>query len=104
MFGHVWEAAEGTVLDERRKGNAQANGSVNIHFLLEVRPQNGEPFQTEIGMPFSGDFVPPSKGQVVKLEVDVKNQKARWDTSDPAVSAKAMRKADKARFDARLGH
>ena len=98
MFEH-WEPAEGTVVDRRQKGNSQSNLSADLHFLVEVRPTDGEPFRVELGMPgLTGDFIPPSVGQVVKMEVDVKKQKAKIDTSDPAVSAKAQRKAGKDRF------
>ena len=98
MFEH-WEPAEGTVVDRRQKGNSQSNLSANLHFLVEVRPTDGEPFRVELGMPgLTGDFIPPSVGQVVKMEVDVKKQKAKFDTSDPAVSAKAQRKTGKDRF------
>ena len=98
MFEH-WEPAEGTVVDRRQKGNSQSNLSANLHFLVEVRPTDGEPFRVELGMPgLTGDFIPPTVGQVVKMEVDVKKQKAKFDTSDPAVSAKAQRKAGKDRF------
>jgi len=98
MFEH-WEPAEGAVIDRRQKGNSQDNMSANLHFVVEVRPTDGQPFRVELGMPgLFGDFIPPSPGQVVRMEVDVAKQKARFDTSDPDVSAKARRKAGKDRF------
>jgi hypothetical protein len=103
MFEH-WEPAEGTVVDRRQKGNSQSNLSANLLFLVEVRPTDDEPFRVELGMPgLTGDFIPPTVGQVVKMEVDVKKQRAKFDTSDPGVSAKAQRKAGKDRFSDELG-
>jgi hypothetical protein len=94
-----WEPAEGTIIDRRQKGNSQDNQSADLQFIVEVRPTGGEPFRVELGMPgLFGDFIPPSPGQVVKMEVDVAKQKAKFDTSDPGVSAKAQRKAGKDRF------
>jgi hypothetical protein len=78
--------------------------TVGLLFLVEVRPTGGDPFRVELGMPgLTGDFIPPTVGQVVKMEVDAKKQKAKFDTSDSGVSAKAQRKAAKDRFADELG-
>lgn len=104
MFGHDWEPAEGTIIDERVQGSNRVNGITDQRFLVEVRPPNGEPFRVEIGLPrLTGDFIlRPGPGQTVKLQVDVKRQKARFDTSDPDQSNSALAKRDKARLAAEL--
>ena len=104
MFGHDWEPAEGTIIDERVQGGNRVNGVTDQRFLVEVRPRDGETFRVEIGLPrLSADFIlRPGPGQVVKLQVDVKRRKARFDTSDPDESNRALAKRDKARVAAEL--
>src|ERR1019366_8104200 len=103
VFGRDWQPAGGTVIDRRQIGNTQANGSANLHFVVEVSPTGSAPFRVELGMPgFSGDFIPPSTGQAVRMLVDVAHQKAKFDTSDPGVSARARRKAGESRFSSEL--
>ena len=96
MLGHNWEPAEGTCIDYRWKGEHEV-------WLMEVRPQNDPAFRVEVGHPGMGsDFKGPYAGQACRMEVDVKKQKAKFDTTDPTLSHKAHRAAEQARYAAEL--
>ena len=88
MLGHHWEPAEGTVIDIR-KTRGPLGGSPSSHeFLIEIRSSGSQPLRIELGTPgVFDDFVPPSVGQLVKIEVDKARQDARFVSSDPAASA-----------------
>lgn len=61
---------------------------------MEVRPTGGEPSRVEVEPHrWTGNFMSPGTGQVVKLEFDTKNKKARFDSSDPNLSWKTDRQA-----------
>jgi hypothetical protein len=94
MFGHDWEPAQGTVIDQRIKGFTEAGPGfdpVSLHeFVVDVRLPDGTQFRTLVEEPRSGKIVPPPTGAVVRVQVDRKNQKVRFDTSDPTVNTNAV--------------
>jgi hypothetical protein len=74
-------------------GNASAAGQTP-HFLMDVQPQNGEPYRTEVELlPLMFTFRSPGFGQVVQLECDVEHKKARFVRDDPAVNSKYDKQA-----------
>jgi hypothetical protein len=74
-----------------------------MRFLVEVHPSSGQPFRLELGIPgFGADFRAPMVGQVVKVLCNPAHTKARFDTSDPRLSWKTERQAQKNQFDAEL--
>ena len=94
MLGHDWEPAEGTCVDDEWVGHTD-----HRMWIMDVRPANGAPaFRTQVGHPGLGeDFKPPYIGHVCRMLVDVKKQKAKFDTSDPSLSWKAYRKMERQR-------
>jgi hypothetical protein len=103
VFEH-WEPAEGTVIDIRYKGAGNASKTVNaVFYLMEVRPQSGEPFRTEVQPPsLMLDFKFPVEGQVCRMECDPARKKARFDRHDPTLSKKTDKQAAKEKWDAEL--
>lgn len=102
VLGHHWEPAEGKVVDIRFSGQHGTNHrEAEPHFLMDVQPATGEPFRTEVDeLPLMFSFRPPAIGQVVKLECDPRDRKARFIRSDPAISTKTDEQALKAAYDA----
>lgn len=93
MFGHDWEKAEGKILAT----HITASGPVAYadRFVVDVQCADGHSFKTEIEAPnFAPDFKGPEVGDVVSVEVDRKNDKARFDRSDPRLSHKASLKTE----------
>ena len=105
MFDHDWEPAEGTIIDIRYKGAGNDAKTVNaVYYLVEVRPQSGEPpFRTVVEPPtlmLSFEF--PHEGQVVRMECIPAHKKARFDRHDPSLSKKGEKEAAKERWEAEL--
>lgn len=101
MFGHDWESAVGTVIDIRVKHPNSDNDTRS--WLMEIRCGDAEPFRVELGYPgFHEDFKGPGRGQTCQLKADVKRQEAKWDLADPALSWKAERDQEAAKFKAEL--
>ncbi len=91
MFGKTWEAATGTVIDSRIAGvslSEHADSSVRREFVVEVTPAVGAPFRTVVKAGNYSDFWAPKNGQKVKLEIETKSQKVRFDKSDLGLSFK----------------
>ena len=81
MLGHHWEKAEATVVG--RFVREQAVGRTpRYDFLVDVRPYNGTPERMTI-QDGPAEFDDPSDGDVVGVLYDRKNQRVKWDTSDP---------------------
>jgi hypothetical protein len=94
MFGHGRVDGEATIVDLRTISTT-GDGMVSRHeYVADVRAPGAEPFRTVIGEPFiTTDFWPPRVGQTVKVRVDVEKQSATFDKDDPALSAKAQKRA-----------
>jgi hypothetical protein len=103
VLGHHWVPGEGRLVDIRysgHPGNASAAGQTP-HFLMDVQPQNGEPYRTEVELlPLMFTFRSPGFGQVVQLECDVEHKKARFVRDDPAINSKYDKQAAKAAYEA----
>jgi hypothetical protein len=110
MFGHNWEPAEGTIVDSRITRYVPIGQGFNempVHeFIVDVRPADGQVFRTTIEEP-TGKVVPPDVGDVVRVEVDSKNKKVRFDEDDPKLNvraqAAALKQAADDRFNTELG-
>lgn len=84
MFGHKWQPGEGTVVETRvsRFGPGD-NSSIVTHYVIDVRPNSGEPFRTEVREPVTaGAFHAPIVNEVVMLKCDPARKEARFDLSD----------------------
>lgn len=77
MFGHKWQPGEGTVVETRvsRFGPGD-NSSIVTHYVIDVRPNSGEPFRTEVREPVTaGAFHAPIVNEVVMLKCDPARKK-----------------------------
>ena len=103
MFGHHWEKARGTVIDSRAKSTS-GDGMVTIReYIVDVDLAEGRRIRALVQEPrLAMDFWPPSRGDVVRVEVDTKNDEVRFDKSDPQLSSKARRKSREQGFTATL--
>jgi hypothetical protein len=103
VLGHHWVPGEGRLVDVRysgHPGNASASGQVP-HFLMDVQPQNGESYRTEVELlPLMFTFRAPAFGQVVQLECDTEHKKARFVRDDPAINTKYAKQAAKSAYEA----
>lgn len=98
MLGHDWQPAEGTCVDDDWSTHESGR------WVMDIRPLDGSaPFRQEVHHPGGGsDFRGPMRGQVCKMLVDVKKQKAKFDTTDLTLSWKAHRQAEQLRLQAEL--
>jgi hypothetical protein len=103
MFGHDWEPGTATIVAVHVKSTT-GDGLVSIHeFAADITPASGAPFRTLLEEPtIATDFWAPGVGDVVKVQVDVKREKAKFDKADPKISFKAHQHGDDARFEATL--
>jgi hypothetical protein len=81
MLGHHWEKAEATVVGRFVRETAVSR-TPRYDFLVDVRPFGGSPQRMTIE-DGPADFDDPSDGDVVGVLYDRKNQRAKWDSSDP---------------------
>jgi hypothetical protein len=105
MFRHNWEPAEGTIIDRREKREGATGSDASLQrWLVEVKPQTGQPFRVELGIPgWGSNFKGPMVGQVVQVLCNPAHTKARFDTSDPQLSYEAERQAQKKQWDEETG-
>jgi hypothetical protein len=109
MLGHHWEPAEGTIVDRRITRYVPVgpgNNELPLHeFVVDVRQADGQAFRVTIEEK-AGKIVPPDVGAVVKVEVDPKSRKVRFDENDPQLNVRAVvqgqRQAEQDRFATEL--
>jgi hypothetical protein len=104
MFGKQWVSAQGTVV-ATRPVKTTGDGMVTIlEYVVDVRTPDGEVFRAQVDEPrMAMDFLPPSVGAVVRVQVEPNSRKVRFDKDDPALSQKAAKRQRAAAFDAALG-
>ncbi len=118
MLGRHWVKAKGTVVEVSSHETKLADGAAGVWydgFVVDVHPQDGEPFRAEVReaghaignfVIDSLNFKAPSKGDTVSVEFDPKTKKTRFDMSDPRLQERASRKArdkaDHAEYEAAL--
>jgi hypothetical protein len=81
MLGHHWEKAEATVVARFVREQAVSR-TPRYDFLVDVRPYGGSPQRMTI-QDGPADFDDPSDGDVLGVLYDRKNQRVKWDSSDP---------------------
>ena len=103
-FGGTWLKSEGVVVAVKEKFRTGTAMTALYEYVVEVHPANGEPaFRSKVKTPYiATDFLAPSKGDTVGVEFEEKSRKVRFDKSDPRLSGKARRRAEKADFDEKL--
>lgn len=103
MFGHHWEKARGTIVDTRVK-TTSGDGLVTIReYIVDVTLADGRLVRALVQEPrIATNFWAPSRGDVVGVEVDSKNDHVRFDKSDPQLHPKTHRAARDGQFTALL--
>ncbi len=106
MFGRNWQASTGVVLESRVKSasvSEHAGSTVNREFVVAVAMPGGSTQNVVVQQGNYADFWAPKNGQNVKVEVEVKSGKVRFDKSDEGLSFAAHERRQKDGFDAKLG-
>ena len=103
MFGKSWEPAEATIVLVNVKHVSSSGSTVTYEYAADVRKADGTVVRAKIDEPrLAIDFWPPSVGDVLKVEVEAKSGKVRFDMDDPKLSVKAHERATKDAFAAAL--
>ncbi|MCW2747307.1 MAG: hypothetical protein JWP10_449 [Nocardioidaceae bacterium] len=104
MFGKNWQPGTGKVLDSRvKKVSVTEHGNaITREFVVEVKPSEGAVFRAEVPEGRYADFWHPKIGQSVKVEIDPKSGKVRFDKSDLGLSFKEHQRKAAGAFDATL--
>lgn len=84
MFGHKWQAAEGTIVEIKSAGQHGSGiyAMANRVYVIDVRPASGEPFRTEVPEPKGRFIAPTAAGETVALKCDPARKEARFDLSN----------------------
>src|SRR3954469_18681549 len=97
MFGHDWVDGEATIVDSRITKTHTGESGFSYsdrEFVADVRVPGAPAFRTVLEEPnIQMDWAPPHPGQVVRVHVDLKRQKAKFDKDDPGLSAKRKLKS-----------
>jgi hypothetical protein len=102
LFGKKWEKAQALIVEARTQRGGGRDTFVH-EFVADVTTASGETFRTTLEDPlFSPDFLEPEVRDVVGVEFDPKSRTVRFDTSDPKLSIRAHRHAERERFDQAL--
>ena len=104
MFGKTWNPATGTVIDSRVTGASvtEHGGSVRKEFVVDVTPEGKETYRAVVPAGNYSDFWAPKNGQKVKLEIEAKSNKVRFDKSDIGISFKEHERLAAQRFNTSL--
>jgi Short C-terminal domain len=109
MFGRGWEQAKATVVAAQQMGDKpvytkHGGGTMRrrYEYVLDVHPAGGGPaFRTTVLSPLNVDSLRDlAIGEVVPVLCHAKDEKAKFDTSDPSMSQAAVNDARRARFEA----
>jgi hypothetical protein len=93
-LGGQWVKADGLVVASRDHGLGL------MEYVIEVHPDGGEPFRTDMKRFYSSGFWPPIVGQTVGVEYDPKSHAVRFDKSDSRTNVLARPSgAEKAQQD-----
>jgi hypothetical protein len=102
MFGKKdLEAGEAVIVENHIKHHGGGQGQNNLReWVADVRPLHGQAFRAVIQTPnLALDFREPVVGDVVRVLIDPKSGKVKFDKSDPRISLKAARAQEQARFE-----
>ena len=109
MFGRGWEQTRATVVAAQQMGDKpvytkHGGGTMRrrYEYALDVHPPGGGPmFRTAVLSPLNVDSLRDlAVGEVVPVLFHAKDQKVKFDTSDPSMSQEAANDARQARFEA----
>ena len=107
MFGNDWQPGTATIVAKKTKGGSSSGQSaIGFAFVADVVTDDGATFRTELKPSIAmlaahGSGVARlSEYDTVKVLVDVKHEKAKFDSSDPQISEKSDGASDA--FDAAL--
>jgi hypothetical protein len=93
MFGGDWETADATIVTRRLVGQGHVGNEgaralwQEYEYIADVRPDSGAaPFRATLNEPRNGMwFHTPAVGQRVRVKFHAKDQKVKFDRSDPVV-------------------
>jgi hypothetical protein len=88
MFGGTWADGTATILEKRVARAAGNDYGTKYKYVVDVEVPGTPPFRTTMGDPFflnPQTFFAPRPGQQVRVKVDAKRHKVRFDKSDPGL-------------------
>ncbi|MEY9964192.1 hypothetical protein ABIA33_002234 [Streptacidiphilus sp. MAP12-16] len=96
-----WELGEAVIVENHIKHHGGGQGLNNLReWAADVHPVNGQPFRAVLQTPnLALDFREPGVGDVVRVLIDPKSGKVKFDKSDPRISLKAARAREQAHFE-----
>lgn len=102
MFGNHWTRAEATVVAKEKRPQEYGTAQ-EYNYLIDVQPPDGPPIRTTIHYGFrapDGGFADPAVGETFGVLYDAKRGKAKFDVSDPRLSAAGDKEAEADAFAA----
>jgi hypothetical protein len=103
VFRHTWERAEGRIVARTaapHQGSGDTRFPTIFEFAVDIQTEHGEPFRSIVHTPVNAiDFEIPKVGDTVRVEVEVKSRKVRFDRSDPRLSIKAAKRERAENFE-----
>jgi hypothetical protein len=90
VFGHSWEPGTATIVAVHIKSTTGDGMVSRREYAADVVLGERAPTRVLLQEPmFTTNFWPPDVGDVVRVDVDLKSGKVKFDKSDPKISAKA---------------
>ncbi len=100
MFGNDWQPATGTVVDTHVTWSSNGGNYSLSEYIVDVRTADGRVFRARVPQPNNSvHFEAPQPGDVVGVEVNTKDQRVRFDKSDPKLRHKSGRQPTDSGFE-----
>jgi hypothetical protein len=101
MFGSDWEPATATIVAKKFHESGDTTGT--WEYVADVTTASGAMFRARLKQPMlMSHVIRLEVGAVVTVLADVKHQHAKFDKSDPKVSAADVHRVNKSAFDEAL--
>ena len=101
MFGSEWEPATATIVAKKFHESGDTTGT--WEYVADVTTASGSVFRARLKQPMlMSHVIRLDVGAVIDVLADVKHQHAKFDKSDPQVTAADAHRANRDRFDEAL--
>jgi hypothetical protein len=101
MFGSDWEPATATIVAKKFHESGDTTGT--WEYVADVTTASGAAFRARLKQPpLMSHVIRLQVGAVISVLADVKQQRAKFDKSDPKVSGADVHRANKDTFDEAL--
>ncbi len=101
MFGSEWEPATATIVAKKFHESGDTSGA--WEYVADVTTASGAAFRARLKQPLlMSRVIRLEVGTVINVLADVKHQHAKFDKSDPKVSAADVHRTNRDKFDEAL--